>query len=463
VEVIKQSTEQVGEQIEQASSRLYYGWVIVLVCLVVMTLAAPLLASFSIFYVALLKDLNWSRGSAALGLAIFLVVNGLAGPLAGALIDRFNPRWVMASGTLITAGALVWLSRMTTQWEFYLAYGVLASAGSSLIHIVPFAAIVSNWFMRYRGLALGAVTAGMGLGQVSIPLIQFMIDHIGWRSTYLVIGVAFFVIPTLLILLFLQSRPENRGLSLADERLPWRKPERTEELVEEDGQALKTHSGKERESGYVIINREWAETDWTVARAVRTVRFLMLTLLITLFGAGYMMMNTQLVAYLTDKGYSSILAASAVGLQGFIYIFGRFLGGALSDRIGREKALTISAAIFILFLALLYAAGMVVSPLLVYLAVISYGIGGAMPLPALMAAVGDIFQGKHLGKIIGIIMLGGFLGGALGAWLGGFMFDRTHSYGPLFVLSALVTLISAALIWKARPSGVRAIRTVPVN
>ena len=106
---------------------------------------------------------------------------------------------------------------------------------------------------------------------------------------------------------------------------------------------------------------------------------------------------------------------------------------------------------------------MVVSPLLVYLAVISYGIGGAMPLPALMAAVGDIFQGKHLGKIIGIIMLGGFLGGALGAWLGGFMFDRTHSYGPLFVLSALVTLISAALIWKARPSGVRAIRTVPVN
>ena len=189
----------------------------------------------------------------------------------------------------------------------------------------------------------------------------------------------------------------------------------------------------------------------------------MLTLLITLFGAGYMMMNTQLVAYLTDKGYSSILAASAVGLQGFIYIFGRFLGGALSDRIGREKALTISAAIFILFLALLYAAGMVVSPLLVYLAVISYGIGGAMPLPALMAAVGDIFQGKHLGKIIGIIMLGGFLGGALGAWLGGFMFDRTHSYGPLFVLSALVTLISAALIWKARPSGVRAIRTVPVN
>jgi len=463
MELLNQDTEQVGDQVEQGSSRFYYGWVIVFVCLVVMTLAAPLLASFSIFYVALLKGLNWSRGSAALGLAIFLVVNGLAGPLAGALIDRFNPRWVMASGTLITAGALVWLSRMTTQWEFYVAYGVLASAGSSLIHIVPFAAIVSNWFMRYRGLALGAVTAGMGLGQVSIPLIQFMIDHIGWRRTYLVIGAAFFVIPTALILLFLHSRPENRGLSLADERLPWRKPQRTKVLTQGDGQAIGVHSSKERESGYVVVNQQWAETDWTVARAIRTVPFWMLALLITLFGAGYMLINTQIVAYLTDKRYSSILAASAVGLQGFIYIFGRFLGGALSDRIGREKALTLSAAIFILFLTLLYVSGMVVSPLLVYMSVILYGIGGGMPLPVLMAAVGDIFQGKHLGKIIGIIMLGGFLGGALGAWLGGFIFDRTHSYSSHFVLSALVTLISAALIWKARPSGVRVVRTAPVN
>jgi MFS family permease len=111
----------------------------------------------------------------------------------------------------------------------------------------------------------------------------------------------------------------------------------------------------------------------------------------------------------------------------------------------------------------LYISGMVVSPLLVYLSVILYGIGGGMPLPVLMAAVGDIFQGKHLGKIIGIIMLGGFLGGALGAWLGGYMFDRTHSYDSHFVLSMLVTLISGALIWKARPSGVRVIRMAPVS
>jgi len=446
-----QNTERMRAPVAGAAGRVYHGWVIVAVCLVVMTLAAPLLASFSIFYVAIMKDLNWSREETAIAVAIFLVINGLAGPFAGGLIDRYKARWVMPIGTLITALALVWMSRMTTKWEFYLAYGVLASIGSSLIHLVTFSAIVSNWFMRHRGLAIGAVTAGQGLGQAAIPLVQYLIDTTGWRGAYLAIGLTIFVIPTALILLFLHGRPEEKGLTLADERLPWeaRSPLAT---------PLGSHADKTHEPGFVIVDQAWAATDWTVIRAMRTSRFWVLTLLITLFGAGYMMVNVQMVAYLEDKGYSPMLAASAVGWQGVVYIFGRFLGGALSDRVGREKAITWGAAIFVLFLLLLYAAGMTSSPLLVYAAVTCYGIGGAMPLPALMAATGDIFQGKHLGAIIGVLMIGGFVGGGLGAWLGGKLFDATHSYNSHFALTVLVTIASAALIWRARPSQVRAIR-----
>lgn len=453
---------QTSSQVTRDSSRFYYGWVIVSVCMVVMTLAAPLLASFSIFYVAIMNDLGWSRGDTALGLAIFLVVTGLGGPVAGGLVDRFQPRWVMPIGTMMTALALVWMSRMTTKWEFYVAYGLLAAAGSSLLHLVPFTAIVSNWFMRHRGLAIGAVTAGQGLGQVSIPLIQYMIDHVGWRGSYLVIGGVFLLIPTVLILLFLQSRPEDRNLSLADERLPWeRRP--GSRGPEEDKEAAEIQPTQAPARELVILDKRWAEIDWTVGRAMRTGRLWMLVLLVTLFGAGYMMVNVQLVAYLEDKGYSSILAASAVGLQGFLHIFGRFLGGGLSDRIGREKAVTLSAVIFILFLALLYASGLVANPWLVYGAVILFGLGGAMPLPALMAATGDIFQGKHLGAIIGVIMMGGFVGGAVGAWLGGKLFDLTHSYDSHFILTALVTLSSVALIWGARPGKVRALALAPAK
>lgn len=442
-----------NESVKRAEGRIYHGWRVVLVCLLVMTLAAPLLASFSIFYVAIMKDLGWSREETAIAVAIFLVVNGLAGPAAGGLIDRYKARWVMPIGTFITAIALVWMSRMTTTWEFYLAYGVLASVGSSLIHLVTFSTIVSNWFVRHRGLAIGAVTAGQGLGQAVIPLIQYLIDNAGWRVAYLAVGLAIFVIPTTLILLFLHGRPEEAGASLADERLPW------EKRVRESATPVEEQSGRKPNPGYVIVDRAWAATDWTVARAMQTSRFWLLTLLITLFGAGYMMVNVQLVAYLEDKGYSSMLAASAVAWQGVIYIFGRFLGGALSDRYGREMAVTWSAAIFLLFLGLLYVAGLTASPLLVYASATLYGIGGAMPLPALMAATGDIFQGKHLGAIIGVLMLGGFVGGGLGAWLGGRLFDAMHSYNPHFVLTVLATIASAALIWRAKPSGVRAVRS----
>lgn len=442
------------------SHRFYYGWIIVLVSFVVMTFAAPVLASFSIFYVALIKDLNWSRGSTALALAIFLLVTGISGPVVGGLIDRFNPRWMMIIGTVTTAAALLWLSVMTAQWEFYVAFGVLASAGSSLIHIVPFAAIISNWFVRFRGLALGVVTAGMGLGQVVIPVLQQSIDRFGWRGTYRLVALLFFVVPTTLVLFFLHRRPEDRGTALEEEALLWTKTKRSAHSV---GRSIGSVAGDGPKNEVRIVDKEWAQREWTTVAAIRTMRFWTLLLLISLFGTGYMMINVQLVAYLQDKGYSSILAASAVGLQGFVYIFGRILGGALSDRIGREKTVTVSAVIFILFLLVLYIAGFVSSPLLVYASVVLYGTGGAMPLPALIAAAGDIFQGKHFGAIIGLLLLGGYIGGAVGAWLGGYLFDRLQTYDWHFILAIAVTILSAALIWKARPSKVRVIQAIPVG
>jgi MFS family permease len=454
-------TEEKTEPREQIATgrpyRFYYGWIIVLVSFVVMTFAAPLLASFSIFYVALYKDLGWSRGSTAIALAIFLLVTGFAGPIVGGLFDKFNPRWMMVIGTVTTAVALLWLGVMTNLWEFYIAYGVLASAGSSLIHIVPFASIISNWFVRFRGLALGIVTGGMGLGQVVIPVLQQSIDQFGWRGTYRLVALMFFVIPTTLIIFFLHRRPEDRGVSLEEEGLLRTRSKDSSVTV---GQSI---TGDEPKNEVRIVDEEWARREWTTREAVRTSRFWTLLLLITLFGTGYMMINVQMVAYLGDKGYSSILAASAVGLQGFVYIFGRIFGGALSDRIGREKTVTVSAVIFILFLVTLYIAGFVSSPILVYASVVLYGMGGAMPLPALIAAAGDIFQGKHFGAIIGLLLLGGYIGGAVGAWLGGYLFDHLHSYDWHFILAIGVTVASSALIWKARPSKVRVIRAVSVG
>jgi MFS family permease len=218
-----------------------------------------------------------------------------------------------------------------------------------------------------------------------------------------------------------------------------------------------------RKSEIVIVDKKWAATGWTIGKALRTARFWSLTIGMAMLSAGFVIISVQLVAYLKDKGYSSTLAASAVGFEGFINIIGRFVGGALSDRIGREKTIMLGILLLIICLFLLIASGAVINPFLVYSFSLCYGMGFGMTLPALMASAADLFQGKHFGSILGVAWLGGYLGGALGAWLSGYFFDLTHAYHLNFLVTGTAIVISAALFWMARPSQVRVVRTVPIE
>ncbi|HKZ79894.1 MAG TPA: MFS transporter [Pyrinomonadaceae bacterium] len=450
-----QVSNEPARELTEAASSIYYGWIIVAACFVIIALVSPIISSFSIFYPAVLHDFQWSRGSTSIALSLHLVLNGMFSPVAGHLIDRYGPRRVMPIGAILTAGALMWLSRSTALWQFYVAFGVLAAIGSVLLHIVPLTTIVSNWFVRNRGTAIGIVAAGSGIGQLSLPLLQYLIARIGWRNSYVLLGAAILVIPTTLILLFLYSHPEDRGLSLADELRKRRKRRSVELVVEAEGKVLERKRGIMRKGEVVILDKEWAEKEWTVRKALRTFRFWALTLVMVMFAAGFFIISVHLVAYLTDKGYSPVMAASVMGLQGVINFIGKFLGGVLCDRIGREKTLTLSIAIFISCIALLNVGGLVVSPFVIYAFTVAYGLGYGMALPALMASAADLFQGKHFGAILGVMIFGGFTGGALGTWMGGYFFDRTQAYQVNFWFAALVMVVSAALIWKARPSRVR--------
>ena len=458
---INRKNEQLADGNAPAASSIYYGWIMVAACFLVIALISPLISSFSIFQVPILNEFNWSRGGIAIALAIHLVLSGLASPFAGGLIDRFGPRRVMPIGAILTAFGLIWMSQSTSIWQFYIAFGVIGAAGSSLLQIVPLTTLVSNWFTRHRGTAIGIVSAGSGAGQLALlPLMQYLIKELGWRHTYLAFGIAILAIPTTLIWLFLHTRPEDRGLSAEDERRRRGAHDESGVITEEGGGESGRKKGGRRRSEVVILDKEWAETDWTVGKASRTFRFWTLTLVMALFAAGSFLISVQLAAYLGDKGYGSILAASVVGLQGMLNMVGKFGGGVLSDRIGREKTLTLSIVMFVASIVLLNIAGVVISPVIVYIFTIFYGIGFGLAVPALMISAADLFQGKHFGSILGVIVLGGYSGGAIGAWLSGRFFDLTHSYEVNFLVAGAAMLISAALIWKARPGSVRVVRNI---
>jgi MFS family permease len=457
----EEAEARVIEQPAHSSGRIYYGWVVVAASFVVIALISPLIASFPLFYVAVLQDFNWSRGSTAIAMSLHLVLGGLAAPLAGGLIDRYGPRKVMPAGALITGGALLWLSRSTAMWEFYVGFGVVAAVGSSLLHVVPLTTVISNWFVRNRGTAIGVVTAGSGAGQlVLLPMLQYLITNLGWRNSYLALGIAILTIPSVLIWLFLYSRPSDRGLSSDEEMIPRRKRKKVNVVIEEDGQEIARKAGIIRKSEVIILDQEWAEKDWTVGKATRTFRFWALTLVMAMFAAGFFLISVHLVAYLTDKGYSADLASVVVALQGFINIGGKFFGGFLCDRIGREKTLTLSIAIFVACIVLLNMGGFITSSVIIYAFAVLYGLGYGMALPALMASASDLFQGRHFGAILGVFILGGYFGGAIGTWMGGHFFDLTQAYQVNFLVAALAMFISAALIWKARPGRVRFVKSV---
>ncbi len=445
----EQSQENVRDSARVTTS-FYYGWVIAVVSFVVLGLISLIISSFPLFYVPVLQNFNWSRGSTAIAMSIYLVVSGIAAPFAGGLIDRFGPRRVMPLGAFVTGCALLWLSRSTALWHFYVAFGVIAALGSAMLYIVPVTAIVSNWFVRHRGTAIGLVTAAPGTSQLLLlPVLQYSIDRIGWRNAYLTLGALLLLVPTTLIRLFLYGRPSDCGYSVADES-------RSNQPESPTTKSRKT----KRQTELVIVDKEWAETEWTIGKAVRTFRFWALTLVMAMFTIGFFLISVHLVAYMTDKGYSSLVAASVIGVQGFVNVVGTLAGGVVGDRWGREKTLTLSIAKFIACIVLLNIGGWIMSPMILYAFAVVYGIGFGMSFPTLMASAADLFQGKHFGSILGVIALGGYLGAALGAWLGGYFFDLTRGYRLNFVVAALVMAFSAALIWKAGPGQVRVLRTV---
>lgn len=431
--------------------RFYYGWIIVATCFFILTLTSLVATSFPIFYVPVIEGFNWSRGSTAIALSIHLILSGIAAPFAGELIDRYGPRLIMPIGAVVTGIALILLSRSMALWQVYATFGVLGALGCSAVHITPLTAVASNWFTRNRGMAISLVVAGPGAGQLLIlPLLQALIQRAGWRTTYLVFGLAVLLVPTILVRLFLYRTPADKGLALEQEARTQRSALSTEE----------GSSKNDTTTEFVVVDKEWAETDWTIAKAVRTQRFWSLTLVLALVASGFFLIGIHLIAYLEDKGYSPQIAAYVMGFQGFINIFGTLLGGMLGDRIGREKTLSLGVVFYIGCIVFLNLSGLVVNLFLLVCFVLLYGIGYGMAFPSLMASVADLFQGKHFGSILGVLLLGGYFGAAFGTWLGGFLFDWTHAYRLNFLVAGAVMALAAGLIWKAGPRQVRRVMKV---
>jgi MFS family permease len=381
--------------------------------------------SFAVFFATMVEEFQWSRGGAAVAFSVGNLVQAALSPLIGILIDRWGPRQIVVWGCVISAVSLAACSTVQTLWHLTVFFGIGVGLGVALAGPVSHSALLAAWFVRRRGTMIGLAFAGMGLGvKILGPLAQYLILHIGWRHTFLVLAVGTLVY-AMLIALALRNTPQDVGLQ------PY---------------------GAGSVPGAVGIAGSVAAAplqDWTVRRAIRTREFWILTAVQMFIPLGIFPIAVHQVAYLADLGFSKVLAAAVLGHMGLMSSCGRILFGALSDRLGRFGGVSVSIAcsqLGILILLLMHDAS-VVWPLSLYALFFGLGYGARGPIISAIAA--DLFAGKQFGTIFGIISIGHGIGGALGPWLGGVVYDHFGHYRLAFVFAMIALCGAMAGFWLA--------------
>src|SRR5262245_36420824 len=138
--------------------------------------------SYSVLLVALVKEFAWPRALAAGAFSLFVLVHGAAGPLVGRLVETVGTRLVIVSGAVSLAAGLLLASQTRAWWHLYIAFGVIAAAGTCATGWVPAVTIVRRWHPERFGTAVGIASAGTGVGIVAVvPATQLLIAAVGWR------------------------------------------------------------------------------------------------------------------------------------------------------------------------------------------------------------------------------------------------------------------------------------------
>ena len=420
----------------------YYGWVIVGLAFISMAISYALRYSFSIFSIPLETEFGWSRGSIYTAVTIILVIYGFSSPVTGKLFDRFGPRQLFPIGACILALGLIGLSQITQLWQLYL-FSVIGAVGMSFLGYVPNGTLVSIWFVKKRGAAVGAAVCGTGFGMFVIVgfIMPWIIEHYGFRWAYFILGAGSACIIVPLAAIFLRHRPQDMGL------LP--------DGVSDNAQPENSNDANSKDKFETVVDRKWVETEWTLSKALKTPRYWALFTTGLLYTFSQYSVAIHQVQYAVDAGFDMMVAGSAFGLVGLFGMAGKFGWGFISDRIGRELTWTLGIVCNVIGVSILMAVNDPSQLWMLYSFSAFFGLSYGMGQPIVTAMNADLFQGKNLGSIFGFGGIAIALGGAWGPLFSAYLFDVTGSYQIPFTVAILSVSCSVFFVWLAGPRKVR--------
>ena len=394
----------------------FYGWAIL--CLTFSTSMITTGISgygISFFVVPMSEALGVSRAEfssvSLFRLAVIPIV-----PLVGMLLDRREgPRLVLTIGSLLAGLALIATSQVQAMWQFYLTFGTIFAVISVIIGwqlLGP--SVLSKWFVRLRGRAMGISAIGVSFGGfVVAPIAGLLVAELGWRAAWIVLGVGMMLILTPAAALLMRRQPGDVGLT-PDGRAP------TVDKTTTDADQATAPSISEPE-----------EYPWTVREAARTWAFWALIVAQVLAQASLVATLFHQVAYMQDKGFGIGEAALAATTVAGFAIPSKLVYGFLAERFHVRWILALAMMPAGLSVLLLIVSGNR-EMLLVYAALYGFTMGGYIPM--INVALAQYFGRQHVGAIRGSMTPAVSVAGAVSPFAVGWMWQWSGNYDAAFLL-----------------------------
>lgn len=194
------------------SKRFHYGWLVVAVTALTVLVSMGARSAPGVFLVSMEQETGWARADIAFAVSIGLLILGFAGPLSGALIDRYGPRRLMVIGLTIVSASMALSYYITSQWQLVLLWGVLSGIGAGITGSVLGPTVANRWFVARRSLVVGMFGAAASAGQlVFVPLLMAIVLWLGWRASS--VGLAIIALLAVIpVLIFMRDEPADVGL-----------------------------------------------------------------------------------------------------------------------------------------------------------------------------------------------------------------------------------------------------------
>ncbi|MFC1863139.1 MFS transporter [Thermodesulfobacteriota bacterium] len=397
--------------------RIFYGWYIIGAAFLILFFNAGARFSIGVIFKPLITEFGWSRTSISFAVMVNMAVFALSLTVIGKTYDRFGPKWVIIVSTLILAAGFVFISFVTSFWQFLLFFGFIAAIGTGGTSVPIFSALTSKWFEKKRGLAISLALAGNSMGQfVLVPLLTKLVTDIGWRASFFWIALIMLLVNIALTLLVIKGDPHDLG------KMPYGSKEDNE--IYEPG--FTTYSG---------FNNQ----DLNLVDAMRTPSFWFYTIVMLICGSGDFLVTTHLIPFVTDYGVSPTTAGNMLALFGLMSLVGMMVAGPASDRIGNKIPLIITFLIrvllFVMIINVKNTAGF-------YIFSLFFGFTFLITAPLTPNLIGRLYGITHVGILSGFITTIHHLAGGVWAYAGGALFDYTGSYQQAFYLSAVMAAVA---------------------